>query len=73
MVPAVAPERLPVNPPGVDVAIYPVIVEPPLEPGAEKVTEAVVELNVEALPIFGESGTVLELITRLGAVPPYLV
>src|SRR5512135_285631 len=40
----VAPNTMPVKPPGLEVAVYPIIALPPFEAGAEKVTVA------EALP-----------------------
>ena len=50
--------------------VYEVMVLPPSLTGAVKVTDAEVELTVEALPMLGEPGTLVEFITRLGAVPP---
>jgi hypothetical protein len=55
---------VPVTPPGLDVTVKPVIAEPPLFAGAEKVTDAEVELRVEALPIVGDPGIVAEFMTR---------
>ena len=45
-----------VNPPGLDVTVYEVILDPPLFPGAEKVIVATPLLAV-ATPIVGASGT----------------
>jgi hypothetical protein len=48
---------LAVNPPGLEVTVYEVIVEPPLNPGAENVIVASPFPRV-AVPIIGASGTV---------------
>ena len=53
---ALGPEQVPVAPPGLAVAVYVVMVEPPLLAGAEKVTEAWVSPAVAA-PMFGALGT----------------
>ena len=56
MVPAPAWFTLPVFPPGLDVAVYEVIVEPPLEAGAVNATLAVVAPVKVAAPIVGAPG-----------------
>jgi hypothetical protein len=48
---------VPVTPPGDDVAVYVVIVAPPLAEGAVYATVAVVALVCVAVPIVGASGT----------------
>jgi len=50
---------VPVIDPGLEVAVYPVIADPPLSDGAVKVMLADVELAKEAVPIVGAPGTVL--------------
>jgi hypothetical protein len=50
---------VPVIPPGDDVTVYPVIAEPPLSAGAEKVTLTDVDDVTVAVPIVGAPGTVL--------------
>lgn len=45
-----------VIPPGLDVTVYPVIAEPPLEVGAVNSTVAVVDPVFVAVPIVGASG-----------------
>jgi hypothetical protein len=66
IVPAVAPDNVPVNPPVDDVAVYPVIVAPPSDAGAVKLIVAVVDPVDVATPMVGESGTnaVLFLLTK---------
>ena len=61
-VPAVKPETVmgedaavPVNPPGLDVAVYPVMAEPPLFVGAVNATEAE-DTPAVAVPIVGAPG-----------------
>jgi hypothetical protein len=51
------PAALAVNPPGVDVAVYPVMTEPPLNAGGVNATVACV-LPAVAVPIVGALGTV---------------
>ena len=58
MVPEPAVANVPVKPPGEDVAVYKVIVAPPLLAGAVYVTVAVVEPVAVAVPIVGAPGTV---------------
>jgi hypothetical protein len=48
---------VPVNPPGLEVAVYPVIAEPPLLAGAVNVTVAC-PFPAVAVPIVGAPGTV---------------
>jgi hypothetical protein len=57
IVPEPACESVPVTPPGDDVAVYEVIVCPPLLAGAVKATVAVVDPVVVAVPIVGAPGT----------------
>jgi hypothetical protein len=64
-VPVVNPETVmgedapvPVMLPGLDVAVYPVIVEPPLSDGAVNVTVASLLVPAVAVPIVGAPGTV---------------
>jgi len=52
-------------PPGDDVAVYDVIVEPPLLAGAVYATVAVDELVAVAVPIVGAPGTVMVVIELL--------
>jgi hypothetical protein len=52
-------DPVPVIDPGLEVAVYPVIVDPPSSVGAVKVMLADVELAKEAVPIVGAPGTVL--------------
>ena len=49
---------MPVTPPGEAVAVYDVIVAPPLEPGCVKATVAVVDPVAVAVPIVGAPATV---------------
>jgi hypothetical protein len=56
MVPEPAWDRMPVIPPGFDVAVYRVIVEPPLLAGAVKATVADVEVVAITAPIPGAPG-----------------
>jgi hypothetical protein len=56
-VPLPACAKVPVIPPGDDVAVYPVIVEPPSEAGAVKGTDACA-FPATAVPIVGAPGTV---------------
>jgi hypothetical protein len=58
MVPDPAWLNVPVIPPGEDVAVYNVIVAPPLLAGAVNATVAVVEPVAVAVPIVGAPGTV---------------
>jgi hypothetical protein len=58
IVPEPAVASVPVNPPGDDVAVYSVIVAPPLLAGAVYATVAVLELVPVAVPIVGAPGTV---------------
>jgi hypothetical protein len=55
--------QVPVKLPGVELAVYPVIAEPPLEAGAEKAMEAVVFPGV-AVPMVGAPGTVAHVLVR---------
>jgi len=57
MVPEPAWFTVPVCPPGFAVAVYEVIVEPPLDAGAVKATVADVELVAVTAPIVGAPGT----------------
>jgi hypothetical protein len=57
---------LAVNPPGLEVTVYEVIVEPPLNPGAENVIVASPFPRV-AVPIIGASGTVAGVTELLDA------
>jgi hypothetical protein len=57
IVQAVGPAQEPVDPPGLAVAVYCVIADPPLLPGAVKVTVAWASPAV-AVPIVGAPGTV---------------
>jgi hypothetical protein len=57
MVPEPACESVPVNPPGLDVAVYEVIAVPPLLTGAVNATVAVVDPVAVAVPIVGAPGT----------------
>jgi hypothetical protein len=64
---------VPVNPPGLDVAVYEVIVEPPLLAGAVNATLAVLEPVDVAVPIVGAPGTVYgvaALLAELDALLP---
>jgi hypothetical protein len=58
IVPEPAVARVPVIPPGEDVAVYSVIVAPPLLAGAVYATVAVVDPVAVAVPIVGAPGTV---------------
>jgi hypothetical protein len=58
MVPEPAVARVPVRPPGEDVAVYKVIAVPPLLAGAVYVTVAAVGVVAVAVPIVGAPGTV---------------
>jgi hypothetical protein len=59
MVPLPAWVNVPVILPGLDVAVYEVIVAPPFDPGAVKGTDAVPLIPVtEAVPMVGAPGTV---------------
>ena len=58
IVPETADDTTPVKPPGEEVAVYVVIVSPPLERGAVKVTVAEAEESTDAVPIVGAPGTV---------------
>ena len=60
-----------VNPPGLDVTVYEVILDPPLFPGAEKVIVAW-PLPRVAVPIVGASGVVAG-VTALDALDALLV
>ena len=55
-----------VRPPGEEVTVYPVIADPPVFAGAEKLTDALPLLAVAALPV-GVPGTVVAGVT--GAEP----
>ena len=57
IVPEPACDTAPVKPPGEEVAVYEVIVAPPLETGAVKATVAVVDPVAVAVPIVGAPGT----------------
>jgi hypothetical protein len=57
IVPEPAVDNVPVNPPGEDVAVYNVIVAPPLLAGAVYATVAVLEPVAVAVPIVGAPGT----------------
>ncbi len=75
IVPLPAWLRVPVKLPGVEIAVYEVIAEPPLEAGAVKVTVAWVFPAV-AVPMIGAPGTengVTELEAALGAPVPATV
>ena len=56
IVPELAPDTEPVKPPGLEVAVYVVIVAPPLEAGAVKATVAVVDPVAVAVPTVGAPG-----------------
>jgi hypothetical protein len=58
MVPADAPDRVPVFPPGLDVAVYFVIGVPPLDAGAVNATVAVVFPVTVTAPMPGFPGVV---------------
>jgi hypothetical protein len=58
IVPEPAWDNVAVTPPGEDVAVYDVIVAPPLEAGAVKATVAEVDPVFVAVPIVGALGTV---------------
>ena len=58
MVPEPACDSVPVVPPGIDVAVYFVIGEPPFDDGAVNATLAVVESDTVAAPITGALGDV---------------
>jgi hypothetical protein len=47
---------VPVNPPGVDVTVYEVMIAPPFDVGAVNATEAEVALAIAATPIVGAPG-----------------
>ena len=51
--PELAPVIVPVIPPGVETAVYEIIVEPPLDSGAVNDTDADVVLKAAAVPIIG--------------------
>ena len=53
----VAAVKVPVIPPGLEVAVYVVIVSPPLEAGAVQATVTEVALATVAVPIVGAPGT----------------
>lgn len=57
IVPEPAVDSVPVIPPGEDVAVYKVMVAPPLSAGAVYVTVALVAPALEAVPIVGAAGT----------------
>ena len=59
-------DAVPVKPPGVDVAMYEVMDEPPFETGAVKLTDAF-PFPAVALPIVGGSGTLAGVIGLLAA------
>ena len=63
---------MPVIPPGLDVAVYDVITEPPLSPGAVNETVAVVEVTAVADPIVGAPGgfSFLPFLLKLTEVLP---
>jgi len=63
----VAEVNVPVLLPGFDVAVYVVIVAPPLDPGAVQATVTDVALAIVAVPIVGAPGTVAG-VTELDAV-----
>ena len=67
MVPEPAWDRMPVIPPGFDVAVYEVIVEPPLDDGAVKATVAVVNPVAVTAPIVGAPGG-LNVVTDVEAL-----
>jgi hypothetical protein len=50
-------DAVPVKPPGLDVAVKPVIAEPPLSDGASNVTEILVVLAAEPATFVGAPGT----------------
>ena len=56
IVPEPAWSNVPVIPPGEEVALYEVIVAPPLEPGDVKATVAIVDQVAVAVPIVGAPG-----------------
>ena len=58
IVPEPAWDKVPVTPPGEEVAVYVVIAAPPLETGAVNPTVAVVDPVAVAVPIVGALGTV---------------
>ena len=58
IVPEPADDTVPVPPAGEEVAVYVVIVSPPLEAGCVKATVAVVDPVAVAVPIVGAPGTV---------------
>jgi hypothetical protein len=65
IVPDPACDKVPVKPPGEDVAVYDVIVAPPLLAGAVNATVAVVEPVCVAVPIVGAPGTVAATVAVL--------
>ena len=74
----VAPEDVPVFPPGEEVAVKEVMAAPPLEPGAVKETVALVDPVAVAVPIVGAPGTTADVVTEFEAaeareVPTLLV
>lgn len=65
----------PVMPPGEEVAVYEVMVAPPLSAGAVKATVAVVEEVAVAVPIVGASGVLAVtalVVLDVAAVDPYV-
>jgi hypothetical protein len=56
-----------VTPPGVEVAVYAVITEPPFEAGAVKSTVAVRFPVAVTVPIVGAPGAVVEVVMELEA------
>ena len=58
---------LTVRPPGEEVTVYPVIEDPPVFVGAEKLTEALPLLAVAAIPV-GVPGTVVVGVTAAEAL-----
>ena len=67
IVPEPAPSEVPVLPLGEEVAVYEVIVDPPLEPGAVKATVAVVDPVAVAVPTVGAPGTTAEVVIEFEA------
>ena len=67
IVPDVACDKVPVTPPGEEVAVYEVIVAPPLETGAVKATVAVVDPVAVAVPTVGAPGTTATVVIEFEA------
>ena len=64
IVPEPACVKVSVTPPGEEVAVYEVIVAPPLEPGAVKATVAVVDPVAVAVPTVGAPGTTATVVNE---------